>query len=239
MRTCLTQKDFTTWSLTRLHGYVFQCCLAVIISGIITSAVATSCTLIKVDPPSVRRLDVYVGQHSGTLWHTRGAMRVQLSPSRIPRMLPRQNDSQGSPPTLSHRLANTAQISESHIVVVDARGWPFPCLTAEASYTFGWLSGWQFVEIKGGYELQPQRSAGDPMVTANMLPLTPLWPQFLINWLFYLAVLCMSIVVPKYIRYRFRRAAGKCVRCGYAIHGAPSVRCPECGKDISTRRFDH
>lgn len=37
------------------------------------------------------------------------------------------------------------------------------------------------------------------------------------------------LTLPRRVRERRRARAGRCLRCGYDLHGCPSDRCPECG----------
>jgi len=63
-----------------------------------------------------------------------------------------------------------------------------------------------------------------------MVPLKPIWPGCLVNWMvwtFPAWALCTACVFAS--RWR-RRRAGHCARCGYDLHGLRGASpCPECG----------
>ena len=66
------------------------------------------------------------------------------------------------------------------------------------------------------------------------MPLTPLWPGFAINTVFYAAILWMLFAAPFALRRRRRIKRGLCPTCGYDLRGrsGESTLCPECGKSL-------
>ena len=64
-----------------------------------------------------------------------------------------------------------------------------------------------------------------PMCKA--LPLRPIWPGFVINTIFYAAVVWMLFAVPGAVRRRVRITRGQCARCAYPV--GDSAVCTECG----------
>ena len=61
------------------------------------------------------------------------------------------------------------------------------------------------------------------------LPLTPVWPAFIANTLFYSALVGACWLAPGAIRRRRRTRNNLCIHCAYPI--ADSTKpCPECGK---------
>jgi hypothetical protein len=69
----------------------------------------------------------------------------------------------------------------------------------------------------------------------GILPVRPTW-GFLIDWIFWAAVVCLATVAPSWIRSRYRLARGECAACGYSRSGLPlSGTCPECGTQIQVR----
>jgi hypothetical protein len=63
----------------------------------------------------------------------------------------------------------------------------------------------------------------------DRIPLTPVLPGFLLNTLFYAAVLRVPLMFFPLRRWR-RRRRGRCVECNYDLTGIDAP-CPECGKE--------
>jgi hypothetical protein len=60
-----------------------------------------------------------------------------------------------------------------------------------------------------------------------LLPVTPLWPGFLVDTAFWGGAAFVVWSVPGFVRRGARRRRGRCVRCGYELKGL--AVCPECG----------
>lgn len=76
----------------------------------------------------------------------------------------------------------------------------------------------------GGFELH-RAKGGDKFV----LPIIPILPNFLFNWIAYwILSLGLILVVRRFIRGH-RRARNACQACGYCMIGLSGSRCPECG----------
>ena len=60
------------------------------------------------------------------------------------------------------------------------------------------------------------------------IPIRPLWPGFLINTLFYPAILYTLLVTKGSLTYSRRYFKRRCPTCGYDLKGLST--CPECGK---------
>jgi len=63
-----------------------------------------------------------------------------------------------------------------------------------------------------------------------VIPLTPLFPGFAINTLFYAAVCWLLLFAPFALRRRLRRRRGLCPACAYQV-GSSDV-CTECGAPV-------
>lgn len=64
----------------------------------------------------------------------------------------------------------------------------------------------------------------------GLLPIRPIWPGFLINTLFYAAILWLIFAGPFALRRTIRRRRGCCPACGYPVGVSP--RCTECGAEV-------
>jgi hypothetical protein len=81
--------------------------------------------------------------------------------------------------------------------------------------------------FRTGIDISRQRPGG-----AKFLPVTPLWPGFAINTIFYAAIVWGLFAVPGAIRKRVRRKRGQCAACGYSLRGSSGEKCPECGAAV-------
>ncbi len=63
------------------------------------------------------------------------------------------------------------------------------------------------------------------------LPLRPMWGGFVVNTVFYGALLLVAVVVARWVRRRGRARRGLCIGCGYELAGLGV--CPECGIERS------
>jgi len=119
--------------------------------------------------------------------------------------------------------------------LLDARGWPMLALRSNLDWSFSGQSGpsvltlGQVVTVSSGYLLahDRRRSALD-IEWAQVVPLAPIWPGFLVNSLFYAALLWLVISGPFILRRFLRFKRGHCPPCGYDLRGAFHAGCPEC-----------
>lgn len=66
----------------------------------------------------------------------------------------------------------------------------------------------------------------------GVLPYSPLYPGFVLNTVFYAAVLWAISLGRAALLRTLRRRANRCPNCGYNLKGLPadtSPKCPECG----------
>ena len=116
-------------------------------------------------------------------------------------------------------------------------GWPCRSLRAERwvewtsdRFVDEWRGSWgsqatnipRFVPAKYGVRLLAAR-LGRP------LPYAPIWPGFVVNSLFYAALLWLLILGPLALRRLIRRRRGLCPACGYDLRHGEHEACPECG----------
>ena len=108
-------------------------------------------------------------------------------------------------------------------------GWPFVamCWTADGA--------WPELTVQGGFPLQadsPGVMTSNGFDDRQVLPLTPLWPGFIANTLFFAAVWSALWSIPRVTlaaRRRWRIRSGRCLACGQMSHPT-QARCPECGE---------
>ena len=55
------------------------------------------------------------------------------------------------------------------------------------------------------------------------------WFGFVVNTLFYAAIMWLLILGAFALRRHLRRKRGLCVNCGYDLRHADHAACPECG----------
>jgi hypothetical protein len=90
------------------------------------------------------------------------------------------------------------------------------------------------VPVYGCIRLEPDRFRGSfgTIYLHRVLPLTPIWPGFAINTIFYAAVLWVLFAAPFKVRRWRRIKRGQCASCGYSLHENFSEKCPECGRPV-------
>ena len=64
------------------------------------------------------------------------------------------------------------------------------------------------------------------------LPTRPIWLGFILNTIFYAAILWLPFV-PFKLRRTIRCKRGLCIQCGYDLRGTDHNVCPECGTKLS------
>jgi hypothetical protein len=121
-------------------------------------------------------------------------------------------------------------------------GWPMLTFWCE---TYGDLIGWGPFggPLRGGVDTEHspwKRDVGRRrsfLTIPAVLPLRPIWPGFVVNTLFYAAILWPLIcghLVPGRFLWRFlRRRRGLCPWCAYPM--GESAVCTECGKELPQR----
>lgn len=100
-------------------------------------------------------------------------------------------------------------------------GWPLPALRTRR-HLFA-QSPDAMTTFKSRTGLPPRFGDNTPA-----LPITPLWPGFLIDTAFWSVAAFVFWSVPGVMRRRSRRRRGRCPRCGYDLAGLGRRTCPEC-----------
>ncbi len=105
-------------------------------------------------------------------------------------------------------------------------GWPLPALTCSIHWVHQIRNADIIYAVKGGVQL-PRDKDFHP----RALPLTPVWPGFVVDWLVWSTVWFAPLIGIAALRRRRRRRKGLCVHCGYSLTGLPEgAVCPECGR---------
>ncbi|MCH8824251.1 MAG: hypothetical protein IH984_12200 [Planctomycetes bacterium] len=63
----------------------------------------------------------------------------------------------------------------------------------------------------------------------RILATRPIWLGFILNTIFYAAILCLIILGLFKLRCTIRRKHGHCIKCGYDLRNVEHEKCPECG----------
>jgi len=109
---------------------------------------------------------------------------------------------------------------------VHGLGWPVVSMWRD----YGLVSGGTRYELLHGLGL----TFLPPDVSLpRAVPLHPIWPGFVINTIFYAAVVWLLIPGPFVLRRFIRVKRGRCVKCGYP--SGESAVCSECGKTLPRR----
>lgn len=104
-------------------------------------------------------------------------------------------------------------------------GWPMPALACSVHWKQQIANSDIIYTVRGGVQL-PRDTQFNP----RALPMTPLWPGFLVNSALFAGLWLLLTVGTGAIRRAWRTQCGRCGGCGYPRSGlADSAACPECG----------
>ncbi len=96
----------------------------------------------------------------------------------------------------------------------------------------GWVYGWPLVVLTNEWPIEPWMVITPSAYDDELQSLTPIWPGFAINTIFY-AVLVWCVTLGPFTARRFiRNKRGHCIKCGYDLRGAEHEVCPECGVEV-------
>lgn len=112
-----------------------------------------------------------------------------------------------------------------------ATGWPMPALACSVHWKQQILNSNITYTVRGGIQL-PRDAAFNP----RALPLTPVWPGFVVDTLIFAgAWLALGLGLGAWRRRR-RERRGLCRHCAYPTADLPEGSpCPECGRAASSR----
>ncbi|MCC7387583.1 MAG: hypothetical protein IT431_02315 [Phycisphaerales bacterium] len=107
-----------------------------------------------------------------------------------------------------------------------ATGWPFRALTCSVHWKQQIRNSDITYTVHGGVQL-PRDADFNP----RALPLTPVWPGFLLDTAIYTPLWLAMLSALHTLRARRRARRGACPHCSYPRQGLdPQSPCPECGK---------
>jgi hypothetical protein len=155
-------------------------------------------------------------------WFTQELVRPQLIPawSRVHSPLPEREivaleDDEGDYVSVPYLLEP---------LIEDGRGWPLIALCAE----FRIIGHGYPPYSPNGFDLAPSSSERNQLLSVRALPISPFWPGFALNTLFYSGTLWLAIRAPYALRRVVRVRRGQCPACAYPV--GPSTVCTECGR---------
>lgn len=114
-------------------------------------------------------------------------------------------------------------------MIAERSGWPMRALVRYKAFIVqGGMTGIQDLgTLRRGW-LLPASWQSASLRTNVPLPLMPLWPGFLVNTLFYSALVFGTLAGLSHLKRQRRLMRGLCVQCAYPV--AELNRCPECGE---------
>lgn len=118
--------------------------------------------------------------------------------------------------------------------IEDARGWPLLSMSSFTAMGIDIEKDALLFETSGGFSV-PDSLRSQPLFeeieeewfNRPIIPLHPIWPNFLINTIFYAAILWLLTLGPLAARRFIRNKRGLCIICGYDLRGASGGVCPE------------
>ena len=97
----------------------------------------------------------------------------------------------------------------------------------QSDWAYGWPCVSMWHQFAGHNRLWPGSSSA--YLWGRHLPMRIVWFGFVVNTLFYAAIMWLLILGAFALRRVSRRKRGLCVACGYDLRGNLEHGCPECG----------
>lgn len=118
--------------------------------------------------------------------------------------------------------------------VHDARGWPSLALWSSYDATCDPAIQWRILGGASGIRIDRTNLVSNREASHQRLfPLRPIWSGFIINTLFYTALVWFAVPGPLALRRLRRAKRGLCMKCAYPI--GTGVVCTECGAPVTLR----
>ena len=123
------------------------------------------------------------------------------------------------------------------VFIDDGRGWPLLAMSSFSGLGVDPVADAFLAKSSDGFSV-PDSLRSQPLFAdieaewfnRPIVPLRPIWAGFAINTIFYAAILWLLALVPFTVRRMIRRRRGRCIKCGYDLHGhSGGAVCPECG----------
>jgi hypothetical protein len=114
------------------------------------------------------------------------------------------------------------------VEIMDCRGWPAAAACAQIDLG----DGKEQPTSHDGLMIESSIGRCHRWLDYRVLPLKPIWPGFVINTMFYAAVLWLLFAAPGFVRRRLRARRGQCPACGYQIAPGTGHVCSECGRPL-------
>ena len=165
-------------------------------------------------------IDVHANTAGGTTtFRLGGRLRVDFGPERT--VMTPDSISPSLLPAWSAAFRSEKSTSSASKPISIDRAWGWPMLAMRHQMQ---SQDWKLRNpvIRGGYIFQP--------LPLTVLPLTLIWPGFLVDSVFYAAALWAAIRGPIEVRRIVRRRRKLCPWCGYPIGASPV--CTECGEPV-------
>ena len=171
-------------------------------------------------------------QH-GTPWPTEPPKGWPLAPQHVMRETPRRGSAVSFRAFDPPMVESNSIIDGTRLFVLrsERSGWPLRALVRYRAHALAMLiAGNENLGLyRQGWLLPPSwRSA--TLATDAPLPLMPVWSGFIINTLFYGALVFGAMVGIPAIKRRRRFKRGLCIQCAYPRTGGNL--CPECGTAV-------
>ena len=231
------QKTYRGIYFITVKRFVFKLALYILSGVIVNVAVAWACVLLINMPKqnsSATILSVPTGKWYVSLRNTFGTTYIISSRDKITwsESTPAQSAEQVIPSWAYILMTPTEQYNNGGPAILEVRevagrGWPIRTLWNEVSRSVGPRTGFPYEQSLDGIPIPRWLRPLDTIII--IFPIHPIWRGFVINTIFYGALLWLLTLGPLSARRMIRHQCGRCIKCGYDLRGNSEGGCPECG----------